>query len=170
MVIDSLGLDRDVLAALPYTTVEFDNPTLTDAVEKSTFFKDMMEGTFEGSSAQIPMNHIVRIAAAIGDTDLPIDSGLMEELEKRQRKLDDQADEKFQKEMALLDAQIEQVKEQTKHIGEPGGMGGGGILKPAAKKGEGYTRKEQREHERTRGTAARREAKQKADARRSGGA
>jgi hypothetical protein len=170
MVIDALGLDRDVLSALPYTTVEFDNPTLTDAVEKAAFFKDMMQGSFEGSSAQIPMNHIVRIAAAIGDTDLPVDSGLMEELEKRQKKLDDQADEKFEKEMALLDAQIEQVKEQTKHVGEPGGMGGGGVLKPAAKRGEGYTRQEQRAHEKTRGTSARREAKQKAEARRTGGA
>lgn len=168
MVIDSLGLDRDVLAALPYTTVEFDNPPLTDAVEKAEFFAQMMKGTFDGSSAQIPMNQIVRIASAIGDTDLPVDSGLMKELEDRQQKLDDQADEKFKKEMELLEAEIAQVKEQTRHVGETGGMGGGGVLKPAAKKGEGYTRKEQREHEKTRGTAARREAKQKAEARRTG--
>jgi hypothetical protein len=168
MVIDSLGLDREVLAALPYTTIEFDNPSLTGAVEKAEFFANMMQGTFDGSSAQIPMDQIVRIASAIGDTDLPVDSQLMEELKARQKKLDEQADEKFDREMDLLDAQIEQIKEQTKHVGEAGAMGGGGLVKPSARKGEGYTRKEQREHEKTRGTSARREARQKAEARRNG--
>jgi hypothetical protein len=166
LVIDALGLGRDVLAALPYTTIEFDNPSLTNAAEKAEFFANMAKGMFDASSAQIPMDQVVKIASNIGDTDLPVDSALMEELKERQRKLDSQADEKFKKEMNLLAAQIKQIEEQIKHIGEGGTTGG--IPHPAANRGGGYTRREQREHEKTRGTAARREAKQKAESRRTG--
>jgi hypothetical protein len=168
LVIDALGLDREVLAALPYTTIEFDNPSLTDAGEKSTFFESMAKAMFDASSAQIPMDQVAKIALAVGGADMPMDSELMAELKQRQQKMDAQEDEKFEKEMKLLEAQIEQVKEQTKHVGEVGMGSTGGIAKPGAKKGEGYTRQDQRKHEKTRGTAARREAAQKAKARGTG--
>ena len=169
MVIDALGLDREVIAALPYTTIEFDNPVMTDAAEKAEYFNRMFQGVFDASSSQMPLHLAVQMASEVGGKDFPVDSELMEELKRLQERLDAQADEKHRKEIELLEAQIEQTREQTEHIGDVG-LAGGGSSAPAGKKGNGYTRQEQRAHERTRGTNARRESQQKAQGRKTGGA
>jgi hypothetical protein len=163
-VINALGLGRDVLSALPYTTIEFDNPSLTDSFKKSEFFTNMMKGIFDGSASEMDLDEVVKIAAAIGDTDFPVDSAVMADLERRQKKRDTQSDEEHQLQMDLLRAQIEQTQEQIAHMGEAdmGGTGstGGGARTPA--KSSGYSRLEQRKHETTRGTSSRREGLQKA--------
>jgi hypothetical protein len=169
-VINALGLDRKVLAALPYTYFEFDNPALTDATKKAEFFKNIAEGGFNLASAQVPMDQVVKIAEAIGETDFPVNAALLEELKTRQTKLDDQADEQHDKQMELLDVQIEQIREQIKHIGEAGTGASGGsgtaVKKPdsgSSSGGHSYSsRLEQKMHEKTRGTAARKQALQKA--------
>jgi transcriptional accessory protein Tex/SPT6 len=81
----------------------------------------------------------------------------MEELQKRQEKIDAQADEEHELNMELLEAQIE----QTKNSAVMGGFGGSSA---SAVGGEGYTPLEQRRHEKTRGTQARMEGLQKAAA------
>jgi hypothetical protein len=160
-IINALGLDRDVLSALPYTTIEFDNPSLTDAFKKSEFFMNMMKGVFDAAGATVPMDQVMKMAAAIGDTDFPIDSELMEQLKQRQEKRDRQDDEKFEKEIELME-------EQIKHMGDaPAGASGGAS---GGKKGDGYSRLEQHQHEKTRGTGTRKEGLQKAKAKKVGGA
>jgi hypothetical protein len=166
-VIDALGLDREVIAALPYTTIEFDNPVLTDAAEKAAYLGELFKGIFDATSSRVPMHQAVKMASAVGGRDFPVDSGLMAELKTLQEKLDSREEEKHQKEMELLEAQIKQIEEQTGHIGDPA-LTGGGVSAPAGKRGEGYTRQEQRAHEKTRGTGARREGKQKAQGRKAG--
>lgn len=110
VVIDALGVDRNVMRALPYTTIEFDNPSLTDAAKKSKFFKDMTEGYFNEVSGLMPAGDALALASAVGETDLPVDSEVIAELKKRQAKLDKQNDEKHELEMELLRAQVEQTR------------------------------------------------------------
>lgn len=110
VVIDALGVDRNVMKALPYTTIEFDNPSLTDAAKKSKFFKEMTEGYFNEVSGLMPAGDALALAAAVGETDLPVDSEVVSELKKRQAKLDKQNDEKHDLEMELLREQIKSMK------------------------------------------------------------
>jgi hypothetical protein len=150
MVIDALGVDRDVMRALPYTTIEFDNPALTDAAKKAEFFKKMTEGYFNEVSGLMPAGDALAIASAVGETDFPIDSGVIEELKGRQAKLDKQADEKHELEMELLRAQIEQTKNAASNsaLSASGGEPAPKPKKDDDGKGHSYgSRLEQKQHE-----------------------
>lgn len=134
LVIDTLGVDRDILSALPYTTIEFDNPALTDAQKKADFFKKMMEGFFDEVSGLVPAHIALKIASDVGETDLPIDSSVIEELKARQDKLDKQNDEKYALEMEQMKAQIGNLENSPASSPASGG-------KPAGnpdKKGHSY--------------------------------
>ena len=151
IVIDALGVDRDVMRALPYTTIEFDNPALTDAAKKAKFFKEMTEGYFNEVSGLMPAHDALKIASDVGETDFPVDSDVITQLKARQAKLDKQADEKHELEMELLRAQIEQAKNP------PLPAAGNGAKAPKPKKdndGKGHSygnRLEQRQHEKVSG-------------------
>lgn len=150
IVIDALGKDREVLKKLPYTTIEFDNPAITDAEKRAGFFKNIMEGYFNEVSGLVPADIAIQIAADVGETDLPISNELINEVKARQKKLDEQADEKHELEMELLKQQIENLK-------NPPMMSGNGGSSPASAKkpktddnggGHSYSnRLEQKQHE-----------------------
>ena len=145
VVIDALGVDRDVLKALPYTTIEFDNPALTDAAKKAEFFKNITEGFFNEVSGLIPAHIALRIASNVGETDLPVDNEMIDELKARQEKLDKQADEKHELEMEQMREQIDVMKNPP--------LPASGATKPAKPKnnaggGHSYAnRLEQKQHE-----------------------
>lgn len=145
VVIDALGIDRDVLKALPYTTIEFDNPALTDAAKKAEFFKNITEGFFNEVSGLIPAHIALRIASNVGETDLPVDNEMIDELKARQEKLDKQADEKHELEM-------EQMREQIDVMKNPPLPASGATkpVKPKSDTGGGHSyanRLEQKQHE-----------------------
>jgi hypothetical protein len=156
-IINTLGLDRDVLKALPYTSIEFDNPSLSNMSDKAAVADNLTKSYFNLVSGQMPMEQAINIIASIGGTDFPVNAKLMEELQARQEKIDKQADEEHELNMQLLEAQIEQAK-------NPPMLGGASASLPGKKKGDGYSRLEQRQHEKSRGTQARRESLQKAQA------
>lgn len=148
IVIDALGKDRDVLRKLPYTTIEFDNPAITDAEKRASFFKNIMEGYFNEVSGLVPADIAIQVAANVGETDLPIDNKLIDEIKNRQKKLDDQADEKHELEMELLKQQIENLKHPPVTAG--GTSSAPSVAKPKSddKKGHSYSnRLEQKQHE-----------------------
>jgi hypothetical protein len=151
IVIDALGVDRDVMRALPYTTIEFDNPALTDASKKAKFFKEMTEGYFNEVSGLMPAHDALKIASDVGETDFPVDSDVITQLKARQAKLDKQADEKHELEMELLRTQIEQAKNPP----VPAAGTGAKASKPKKDdngKGHSYgSRLEQRQHEKVSG-------------------
>lgn len=157
IVIDALGVDREVMKALPYTTIEFDNPALTDAAKKAKFFKEMTEGYFNEVSGLMPAHDALKIASDVGETDFPVDSDVIEELKKRQAKLDKQADEKHELEMQLLQAQVEQTQNAAQAAANPAPGANGGKTAPKPKKdsdGKGHSysnRLEQRQHEKVSG-------------------
>ena len=106
LIIDTLGVDREVLAALPYTTIEFDNPALSDASKKADFFKKMTEGFFNEVSGLVPAHIALKIAADVGETDLPVSNEILADLKKRQDHIDAQNDEKHDLEMDLMRRQL----------------------------------------------------------------
>ena len=145
VVIDALGVDRDVMKALPYTTIEFDNPALTDASKKAKFFKEMTEGYFNEVSGLMPAHDALKIASDVGETDFPVDSDVVSQLKSRQAKLDKQADEKHELEMELLRTQIEQTKNS---LASPAAAGTKPPKKDDGKQGHSYgSRLEQKQHE-----------------------
>lgn len=151
VVIDALGVDREVMRALPYTTIEFDNPALTDAAKKAKFFKEMTEGYFNEVSGLMPAHDALKIASDVGETDFPVDSDVIAQLKGRQAKLDKQADEKHELEMELLRTQIEQAKFSLTNPA-PAAGGAKPPKKDDDKKGHSYgSRLEQRQHEKVSG-------------------
>ena len=114
VIIDALGTGEDVMKALPYTTIEFDNPALTGAQERGEFFKNITAGYFNEVSGLMPPDSALELAAAVGDSDLPISTDVVAHLKEKQQKLDAQADEKHNLEMELLKAQIKQAEAGAK--------------------------------------------------------
>lgn len=114
VIINALGTDQHVLKALPYTTIEFDNPALTSAQDRGEFFKNITAGYFNEVSGLMPPDSALELAAAVGDSDLPISSDVVAQLKEKQKKLDAQADEKHNLEMELMRAQIEQARAGAK--------------------------------------------------------
>jgi hypothetical protein len=160
-VINALGKGRDVLSALPYTTMEFDNPIIANAEARAEIAEHLGKTYFDFTGGGLTSDAAMEIVSSYGDDEFSVRSDLLEKLKERQKTVDVREKEKHEKEMELLAAQIDLTKEQTKHAGEAVG----GIGSPAGKKpgsGEGYSRLEQHKHEKTRGTAARREGLQKA--------
>jgi hypothetical protein len=165
-VINALGLDREVLRALPYTTIEFSNIMLANVKEKAEVAEKVTKGFFDLVAGGMPLDSAAQTMETFSDEEFSVGSKLMRDLIKRQKENDDRSKEKHDKEMELLDAQIEQTHEQTEHIGDaPQGMSGGtgSKAKPKAGGKEGYTPLEQKRHERTRGAEARREGLSKAE-------
>jgi hypothetical protein len=162
-IINALGKDRDVLAALSYTTIEFHDPIIAGADKRAEVGSKLGKMAFDLTSAQIPMDVVMQIMQAYGGAEFGVRSDIYEDLKRRQKENDLREEERHKKEMEQLDAEIELTKEQTKHVGD---VGVGGIKTSGKGKksdsSSGYTRLEQRQHEKTRGTAATREGLQRA--------
>jgi len=162
-IINALGKDRDVLSALPYTTIEFDNPIIAGADKRAEIGKKLGEMGFDFTSSGWPLDVVMELVRSYGDEEFDVRSDIYEDLKRRQAEIDERTKEKHEKEMEQLEAEIEFTKEQTKHVGDVG-VGSIGSKGKKSGSGGGYTRLEQRKHEKTRGTQARRQGLQKAEA------
>ena len=72
MIIDALGTSKEVLEALPYTQIHFDQPVIANALERAQMGKFHSENIFNLVSAQIPVDVAVEMAqglsrAKVGD-------------------------------------------------------------------------------------------------------
>jgi hypothetical protein len=157
-VINALGKGRDVLSALPYTTMEFDNPIIANAEARAEIAEHLGKTFFDFTGGGLTSDAAMEIVSSYGDDEFSVRSDLLEMLKKRQKTVDEREKEKHEKEMELLDAQITEIEKRAE-AGLFSGSGNGSVKKPA---GEGYSRLEQHKHEKTRGTAARREGLQRA--------
>jgi len=165
-LINSLGTSDRVLKALPYTTIEFDNPKLSNAKDRSEISAKINKGIFDAVAAGIPVPIAINMAQQLSDNEFSLSSELMEQIVKRQEENDKYTNEKRDLELQQLAA----VLEVTKNPPLPAG-GAGGPKKPAApkpegeKKGHSYSDKlEQKQHEkvgegRTKSNEARHEGK-----------
>lgn len=150
LVVNALGTGVGVLKALKSTKLQFDQPVIANAVDMSEIGKNLSSNLFNLVSAQIPIDIAVKMAYANASYEMKVPNTIIELLEKRQKDIDERDLEKFNIEMELQRAEVDQVKEQTNHIGDTvssNGTGGSNVKKP---KSEGYDRLEQKQHSKTR--------------------
>ena len=143
LVIDALGVDDEIIKALPYTEIHFDTPVIANSVERTEIGKNIADTFFQFAAGQMPIDKAASLASAAGGDDMSIDSELLEDLKSRQKESDDKVQLKFDKEMELLDAQIDMAKKGAAAPAVPG-VGAGPQKEPKK-----YTKLEQEQHEKT---------------------
>lgn len=143
LVIDALGVDDEIIKALPYTEIHFDTPIIANSVERTEIGKNIADTFFQFAAGQMPIDKAASLASAAGGDDMSIDSELLEDLKSRQKESDDKVQLKFDKEMELLDAQIDMAKKGAVAPAVPG-VGAGPQKEPKK-----YTKLEQEQHEKT---------------------
>jgi hypothetical protein len=170
-VVNALGKGRDVLSALPYTVIEFDNPVVANAETRSKILANTGKAILDISASTMPLDAAVESISENSDDEFKVPADVMEVLRSRQVERDAWEKERHEKEMALLDAQVDLLKEQARHVGDaPSGDSSGskGKILTSSSQGHGYSRLDQKKHEKTRGTAARRESLQRREGKNAG--
>ena len=178
MIIDTLGTDKEIIEALPYTQIHFDQPVIANALERAQIGKFHSETVFNLVSARLPIDIAVEMADKNVSSDMRTNSDILEKLKSIQTKGDKNDDKRVQLELEQKEADIEQTNAQIKATEEQvkvqkAEVSNGGTVKhgeteeekktrgksPAEeqrekaesdKKESGYSRLEQKQHEKTR--------------------
>ena len=177
MVIDALGTDKDVLEALPYTQIHFDQPVIANALERAQIGKFHSETVFNLVSARLPIDIAVEMADKNVSSDMRTNAEILDKLRTIQNKGDKQDEQRVELEIEQKKADIEQTEDQIKATEESvkvqkAEVSGGGTKKKGEEKTEltkgkspaeeqrekalsdkeekGYSRLEQKFHEKTR--------------------
>ena len=177
MVIDALGTDKDVLEALPYTQIHFDQPVIANALERAQIGKFHSETVFNLVSARLPIDVAVEMADKNVSSDMRTNAEILDKLRTIQNKGDKQDRQRVELELEQKKADIEQTEAQIKATEEnvnvqKAEVSGGGTKKKGEEKTEltngkppaeeqrekalsdkeekGYSRLEQKQHEKTR--------------------
>ena len=177
MVIDALGTDKDVLEALPYTQIHFDQPVIANALERAQIGKFHSETVFNLVSARLPIDIAVEMADKNVSSDMRTNAEILDKLRTIQNKGDKQDEQRVELELEQKKADIEQTEAQIKATEESVNVqkteaSGGGTKKKGVEKTEltngkppaeeqrekalsdkeekGYSRLEQKQHEKTR--------------------
>ena len=177
MVIDALGTDKDVLEALPYTQIHFDQPVIANALERAQIGKFHSETVFNLVSARLPIDVAVEMADKNVSSDMRTNAEILDKLRTIQNKGDKQDEQRVELELEQKKADIEQTEAQIKATEESvnvqkAEVSGGGTKKKGEEKTEltngkppaeeqrekalsdkeekGYSRLEQKQKEKTR--------------------
>lgn len=188
MIIDAIGTSREVIEALPYTQIHFDQPVIANALERAQIGKFHSENVFNLVSAQVPVDIAVEMADKNVSSDMRTNADILKRLADIQKKVDERNEEQTDLENEQAEANIAQTEAQTKatkeqvamqkSMGATGESGGKQNKSPSKedkstkgkspaeetrekalsdKKETGYSRLEQKMHEKTRGTVKRKE-------------
>ena len=114
MIIDALGTSREVMEALPYTQLHFDQPVIANALERAQIGKFHSETIFNLVSAQLPMKIAVEMADKNISSDMRTNADILDKLEEIQNKNDKNDDKRVKLELEQKEADIEQTEAQTK--------------------------------------------------------
>ena len=114
MVIDALGTDKDVLEALPYTQIHFDQPVIANALERAQIGKFHSETVFNLVSARLPIDIAVEMADKNVSSDMRTNAEILDKLRTIQNKGDKQDERRIDLELEQKKADIEQTEAQTK--------------------------------------------------------
>ena len=177
MVIDALGTDDEIIKALPYTQIHFDQPVIANALERAQIGKHHSETVFNLVSARLPIDIAVEMADKNVSSDMRTNAEILDKLRTIQNKGDKQDERRIDLELEQKKADIEQTEAQTKATEESvkvqkavvssGGTNKKGEEKTELTKGKspaeeqrekalsdkeekGYSRLEQKQHEKTR--------------------
>lgn len=114
MIIDALGTDDEIIKALPYTQVHFDQPVIANALERAQIGKHHSETVFNYVSARLPIDIAVEMADKNVSSDMRTTADILEKLRNIQTKGDENDDKRIQLELEQKEADIEQTNAQTK--------------------------------------------------------
>lgn len=164
MIIDALGTDPKIIEALPYTRLHFDEPVIANALERAQIGKFYSEEVFNLVSARLPIDIAVEMASKNVSNDL-VSADILNKLKKIQKKGDENDDERTRIELEQMRAELEQTEQQTENakmmLQQPSMPSSSSKTgkSPAEeqrekaesdKKESGYSRLEQKQHEKTR--------------------
>lgn len=114
MIIDALGTDDEVIKALPYTQIHFDQPVIANALERAQIGKHHSETVFNYVSARLPIDIAVEMADKNVSSDMRTTADILEKLRNIQTKGDKNDDKRTQLELEQKEADIEQTNAQIK--------------------------------------------------------
>ena len=114
MIIDALGTDDEIIKALPYTQIHFDQPVIANALERAQIGKHHSETIFNYVSARLPIDIAVEMADKNVSSDMRTTADILEKLRNIQTKGDENDDKRIQLELEQKEADIEQTNAQTK--------------------------------------------------------
>ena len=114
MIIDALGTDDEIIKALPYTQIHFDQPVIANALERAQIGKHHSETVFNYVSARLPIDIAVEMADKNVSSDMRTTADILEKLRNIQTKGDENDDKRVQLELEQKEADIEQTNAQTK--------------------------------------------------------
>ena len=121
VIIDALGTDDEVIKALPYTQIHFDQPVIANALERAQIGKFHSETVFNLVSARLPIDIAVEMADKNVSSDMRTNAEILEKLQKIQNEGDKQDErridlelEQKQRDIELTEAQIKATEESVK--------------------------------------------------------
>ena len=114
MIIDALGTDDEIIKALPYTQIHFDQPVIANALERAQIGKHHSETVFNYVSARLPIDIAVEMADKNVSSAMRTTADILEKLRNIQTKGDENDDKRIQLELEQKEADIEQTNAQTK--------------------------------------------------------
>lgn len=158
MIIDTLGVDDEIIKALPYTQIHFDQPVIANALERAQIGKHHSETVFNYVSARIPVDIAVEMADKNVSSDMRTTADILSKLGEIQEKSDKNDEERASLEFAQKKADIEQTEAQTEATEER--VREQKIIKQEEK---GKEHKETEEEKRTRGKSPAEEQREKAE-------
>lgn len=114
MIIDALGTDREIIEALPYTQIHFDQPVIANALERAQIGKFHSETVFNLVSARLPIDIAVEMADKNVSSDMKTNSDILDKLKTIQVKGDKQDEQRIDLELEQKKKDIEQTEAQIK--------------------------------------------------------
>ena len=157
MIIDALGTDDEIIKALPYTQIHFDQPVIANALERAQIGKHHSETVFNYVSARLPIDIAVEMADKNVSSDMRTTADILEKLRNIQTKGDENDDKRIQLELEQKEADIEQTNAQTKAAEESVNVQKAEVSSSGGKHGETEAEKE------TRGKSPAEEQREKAE-------
>ena len=118
MVIDTLGTDKEIIEALPYTQLHFDQPVIANALERAQIGKFHSETVFNLVSARLPIDIAVERADANVSADMATSADVLDKLRKIQAEGDAQDKKRIELELEQKKAEIDQIKQNTENAEE----------------------------------------------------
>ena len=158
MIIDALGTDNEIIEALPYTQIHFDQPVIANALERAQIGKFHSETVFNLVSARLPIDIAVEMADKNVSSDMRTNAEILEKLQAIQTKGDKQDEKRVDLELEQKEADIEQTKAQVKATEESVK-----VQKAEATAVKGGEHKETEEEKKTRGKSPAEEQREKAE-------
>lgn len=157
VIIDALGTDDEIIKALPYTQIHFDQPVIANALERAQIGKFHSETVFNLVSARLPIDIAVEMADKNVSSDMRTNADVLEKLQKIQNKGDKQDEKRVDLELEQKQKDIEQTEAQIKATEESVKVQKAEVN--AVKSGE---HKETEEDKKTRGKSPAEEQREKA--------